>query len=324
MIFKNSFHLLVDNFSLVYKYLLYKIVVWAIAVALAAAFIFPNVNFLLGSEQFNAVIDLLQDFFKALVSGNTEFLSSFPDHLKSLISDLGAFLASNTTRLVLLAVAVVGVILVVRFLSGLGNFVFGALLDDKLSSYAKTSFSGTLIKNLGKASLWQIIYVPVTFIYDVVVLVVCYLLFLTLLSVINYILIAAYIAMMLSIALFLVTQSIKLTVFSNLVPAMVSDKLKLSAAFKKSFSLLKGNFGPLFSNYLVTAFLILFTYGCSVALTFGAGLFFAIPMSFVMLICIQFVSFYTFDKRKYFISQDKIIFPKESKEDEDFYDNFEF
>ena len=42
MLFKNAFHLLVDNFSLNYKYLLYKIIIGAISLGLAAALIVPK------------------------------------------------------------------------------------------------------------------------------------------------------------------------------------------------------------------------------------------------------------------------------------------
>ena len=37
MLFKNSFHLLIDNFALNYKMLLYKVLVWVLGIALSAA-----------------------------------------------------------------------------------------------------------------------------------------------------------------------------------------------------------------------------------------------------------------------------------------------
>ena len=57
--------------------------------------------------------------------------------------------------------------------------------------------------------------------------------------------------------------------------------------------------------------------------SFGAALLLVVPMSFVMLVCIQFVSYYTFEKKKYFLAEDKIVKPKEAKEQENFYDDFE-
>ena len=186
MLFKNAFHLLGDNFSLNYTYLLYKIIVSAVAVGLAAALIVPNVAFLFNSAELDSHIELVKQFLRALVSGDVEFLNGFPSRFKDCIQALGDLIVSRTGSVVFVCVATVVVILIYRFLSGMGNFVFGGLIDDKMSSYAKTSFASSYIKNLGRAALWQVIYVPVTFVYDVAVLAICYVFFLVLLNVISF------------------------------------------------------------------------------------------------------------------------------------------
>ena len=61
MLFKNAFHLLVDNFSLNYKYLLYKVIISILSVGLAAALIVPNVAFLFNSAELGAVIELIKE-----------------------------------------------------------------------------------------------------------------------------------------------------------------------------------------------------------------------------------------------------------------------
>lgn len=323
MLFKNAFHLLVDNFSLNYKYLLYKIIISAIAVGLAAALIVPNVAFLFSSAELDSLIELVKQFLRALVSGDVEFLNGFPSRFKDCIQALGDLIVSRTGSVVFVCVAAVVVILIYRFLSGMGNFVFGGLIDDKMSSYAKTPFTSSYIKNLGRAALWQVIYVPVTFVYDVAVLAICYVFFLVLLNVISFTLLATGAALMLSVALFLVAQAVKLTVFNSMVPAMVSEKAKLSEAFKTGFAHCKKHFGSLFSTYLVTSLIILCMCVGGSLCSFGAALLLIIPMSFIMLICIQFVSYYTFAGKKYFLTEDKIVQPKENNNGEDFYDKFD-
>lgn len=323
MIFKNAFHLLVDNFSLVYKYLLYKIIVAVIAVALAAALILPNISFLFHSAELSSLTELIREFLKALVSGNVEFLSTFPEQFKNALSEVGHMLASKTSNFVFVSVSAVVVILLSRFFGGIGTFVLGGLLDDKMSSYAKTSFTSAYIKNLGRASLWQIVYVPITFVYDVLVLAVCYLFFLALLNIISFTLLASSVALMLSVALLLVSQAIKLTVFNSAVPALISDKNKLSVAFRKTFSNAGKHFGTLFSTYLMTCLMILCIGVGGSLFSFGAALLIAVPVSFLMLVCIQFVSYYTYEKKKYFLAEDKIVAPKVDDSGENFYDNFE-
>ena len=323
MLFKNAFHLLVDNFSLNYKYLLYKIIIGAISLGLAAALIVPNVSFLFDSAELGELIGLIKDFLRALVSGNVEFLNQFPSQFKECIGALGDLIVSRTGQFVFVFVAAVVIVLIYRFLSGIGNFVFGGLIDDKMSSYADTRFFGSYISNLGKAALWQVVYVPVTFLYDMVTIAVCYVFFLVMLSIISAAIVASFAALMLSVALILAAQALKLTLLNDVAPALVSDKMHLGAALKRGFSYEKKRFGGLFSTYFITCVLILcINVLCGVA-SFGAALLITVPMSYLMLTSVQYVSYYTHGKKKYFLAEDNIVLPKGERTDENFYDDFE-
>ena len=301
MIFKNAFHLLVDNFKLNYKMLLYKLVAAVITLALGAALLYPTLNALVTSAPFRELADLLGSFFKAVVSGNTEFLSTFSETLQGKVSALLAFLQENTPNIVLFFVLFAVVVLVHRFLDGIGNFVFGCLLDDKMSSCADTRFFGSYISNLGKAALWQVVYVPVTFLYDMVTIAVCYVFFLVMLSIISAAIVASFAALMLSVALILAAQALKLTLLNDVAPALVSDKMHLGAAC-----------------VLILCINVL----CGVA-SFGAALLITVPMSYLMLTSVQYVSYYTHGKKKYFLAEDNIVLPKGERTDENFYDDFE-
>ena len=178
MIFRNAFNLFIDNFKLNYKYLLYKIIVVLLTVGLSAALIVPNISFIFSSAELSTLVGLFKDFFDAIAKGDTEFLAGFSERLTAAVADMGTLLQSKTSNIVFTAVSAVVILLVSKFLGGMGNFTLGSLLDDRLSSYANTSFSGAFIKNLGKSSLWQLFYVPVTFVYDVLVILLCYAFFL--------------------------------------------------------------------------------------------------------------------------------------------------
>lgn len=322
MIFKNAFHLLVDNFLMTYKLILYKLFVAVIVLALSAALVYPTLHMLVSGAPFQDVLELLNQFVKAIASGDVEFLNGFAEALQERLVVLGSFIAAKTPNIVFFVVAVVVIVLVGKFLDGIGNFAFGSLLGDRMSSYAKTSFFSAYISNLGRASLWQVVYVPLTFVYDLVVLGLCYVVLLALLNIISVAVIAATAALMLSVALFLCAQAVKLTLFNDAVPAFVTEKAKLRTAWNKTFSFSGDRFSSLFSTYLVTCLLIwclniLFAFA-----TFGAALLITVPMSYLMLINIQFVSYYTYGRRKYFLAEDKIVQPRQ-RSDEDFYDDFE-
>ena len=322
MLFKNAFHLLVDNFILNYKFLLYRLVVALITLALMAALVYPTVNMLLTGQPFKDLVTLIGEFFRAIATGDTVFLQGFSEQLKQAMADFAVYIGEKTPNLVYFCVIIVLIALVSKFLGGMGNFAFGCLVDNKMSSYAKTSFCSAFISNMGRAALWHLVYVPLTFVYDVFTLLLCGVVFLILMGIISSGLVAALAALMVSVALLLAAQAVKLTLFNDAVPAFVTDKMRLRDAFRKSFTFTKERFGRLFSTYLVTCLLILCLNVLFAVCTFGAGLLITIPMSYLMMICIQFVSYYIYGKRKYFLGEDKIILPKE-KTNENFYDDFE-
>ncbi len=318
MIFKNAIHLLINHFALIFKFLLYMIIVLAIAAALSAAFVYPSLHEMLSSAEFAALFE--GDPVGEFVNG----LFTDPANVGGFFTELGEFLAANASRLWQLAVGLAAIMLVVRYLSGLGNFAFGNLIDSRMSSNAKLSFSGVYIRNLGRAALWHLVYVPITFVYDALVLALCYLFFIALLGIIAVPAIAAVAALMLSVTLFLASQAVKLTLFSHAAPAMITDGMPLRAAFKKSFSFRgEKRFGPLFSTYLVTVILIMCVNVLSALATFGAALLITVPLSYMAMLSVQFVGYYTFEKKRYFLTEEEVVVPKEEKTNENFYDDFE-
>ncbi len=326
MIFKNAIHLLIGNFNLTFKFLLYKVIVAVVALALSAAFVYPAVHAFAESGVFAAVFEqnIVEEFFGALFSGTGSFFEGFSEPMQQALRDLGAYFTEHASAVALLCAAVAAIGIVVRFLNGLGNFAFGNLIDRRMSSNAKLSFSGVYIRNLGRAALWHLVYVPLTFVYDLLVLAVCYLFFAVLLSVISVRVVAAVLALMLSVALFLASQAVKLTLFSHAAPVMITEGKGLRAAFSKSFSFRgQRRFGPLFSTYLVTAIAVMCVNVLCALATFGAALLITIPLSYLLMLCVQFVGFYTFEKKRYFLTEDTVISPKEERTDENFYDDFE-
>lgn len=326
MTFKNAIQLLISNFDLIFKYLLYKLIVIVIGFGLTVAFVYPTVQYILESDAFAAIVelDLVEEIFSALMSGESLLDTLDDPEMIEAFSNFTAFLGESTGRFVLCAVAVTLTYIVVHFFDGIGNFTFGVLLDSRMSSGARISFVGAYIKNLGTSALWQVIYVPLTFVFDALILCLCVAFFVILQSFISIRLIATVVSLMLSITLLLAAQAVKLTLFSDAVPAIVSDRLSVGKAFRKTFTF-KGEkkFGPLFSTYLVTAVLIMAVNVLGALSTIGAALFITIPLSYLMMNSIQFVSYYRCEKKRYFLSEDTIIYPRKEKTHDNYYDDFE-
>lgn len=321
MIFRNAFNLFINNFKLNYKYLLYKLIVVVLTVSLSVALIYPNISFIFSSAELKTIIDLIKEFITAIAKGNVEFLSGFSEQFAAAASSMGALLQSKTSNIVFTAVAAIVIVLISRFLSGMGNFTMGSLIDDRLSCYADTPFRTSYIKNLGKSSLWQLFYVPVTFVYDVLVICLCYVAFLLMIAIFRVGVIASVFALALSVTLFICAQAVKLTFANSMVPAIVTDKEKMGRAISKGFKMSLKGFGKMFSTYLITCYIVMGLNILAAIATIGSALLITVPMSYLLMVCIQFVSYYSFERKKYFVEAGKIVVPEEKRKDENFYDD---
>lgn len=315
MRFRNSLHLLIDNFGTVYKMLLYKFVVILITVSIALSFVIPNMSYIFDSAEYAGFLNTLTEFVKALTSGNVEYLAGFQEEISSSVSALGALVTSEISHVVITVIAVIFTYILNRFLDTIGNYSFGSMLNDKMNSYAEISFLASITKNLGSASLYAICYVLLTLAYNILIVVLCYLVFFMLLSFMPFIL-----TLFFSATLLMCAEALRLTFMSGWMPAMIEGKKTLRQAFKYSFTVKLTQMGRVFSNYLVSVYLIMIINVICAVCTLFSSLLLTYPASFLFLLCMQFVNYYTVEGKKYFVNYYKIADNRDKGEKSRFID----
>jgi hypothetical protein len=125
MRFRNSLRLLSENFKNVYRLLIYKVVVTVVATALCVAFILPELIDIGQSVQFQHLVAHLQEFARAFLSMNTEALLEVRDKIfgaSGALHDMLTYIASMTTKLLLMVLGCVIVYLLQRFVNTLSHF----------------------------------------------------------------------------------------------------------------------------------------------------------------------------------------------------------
>lgn len=305
MKFKHTFHVFVDNFSIIYKHLLYGLMITAIGIGLSCAVIIPMLNDIMHTTQYLEFSDSIQTLWSSISNLRTEELqenlSAFRTALKEFLTMLGT---DKVSLFALCGTLLAVVYLVYRFLLGLGNYTTGALINDKMTLQANSSFIGTMIKNLGKASLYNVIYVPVSFIYDGLIMIFIWALFFKWLSFLP-ILIKIFLFATVLIAL----VAVKMTFTANWLPSLIHGRQNNRKAIVNNFTIAGKGYGSVFSNFLVIIVLILAVNVAAVAFTFGAALLLTLPASYVMIISFEFVNYYDANSLKYFIGG-SVVGPK--------------
>lgn len=316
MRFRNSVLLLIENFKNVYRILIYKLIIMVIGAALTSALLIPGLIEIFESAQFTTMIADLKAFILAFVptDGAGEALTAAKD---ALLGDNGSFtvflnfVASKATGIIWTIIGCAVVYLLQRFADTLCYFTIGGLLNDKMATYAETPFSSAYVSNLGKASIYSLVYVPVVFAFDLLTWTLAIL-------ILSYIpiLLALFLAMTVIVA----CQAVKLTFTSGWLPAMVVDNKKIGDVMFKRSEEEKKQRAKVFATYVVTVYMVIIINAVAALCSFGSALILTIPVSFFMFICVQFVNYYTLTGKKYFITYESIATNEARGDSEHFFD----
>lgn len=306
MKFKHALNVFIDNFSVTYKQLLYRLIILAISLAVCFAGVYPFIRELLNSESFNSLIDGVGNFVKNLISGNVEELHGISDKVAEAYANFINLIYERTEQLVLSGFILLVICLVARWFTGLGNYAAAAVINDKMAMRTSSHFLGTLIRNLKQASLFNLIYVPLTCVYDLGTLVLAFLLV--------YLLVHGFLPMILGIFLFvlliILAISIKMTFVNDWMPALIRGKAKQGEAIKYAFSRKNKRTFNVMSNYVVLTLMIFAVNAAALILTFGVGLLLTVPASYLVVCSFQLVSYYEREQIRYSLDDNTIIKPK--------------
>ena len=313
MRFRNALHLFMSNFKNVYRLLIYKFVGLIIACALCCAFVLPEIQDILNTAQVQGLISNAKSFLKAFLSMDEELLLTSKEALignNGLIKQVVRYLTDMTTEIVWVSLGCLIVFAIKHFVDILCDFAIGSILNDKMTTYADTPFFTAYVSNLRKACKYAIVYVPVSFLFNVVGFGVSYF-FISQFTVL--------VGLFLSITCLIVVQAVKMTIVGRWMPAetvgknMLSDMTATNALEKRQRS-------KEFSCYLICIYIIVIINVMAATCTFGSALLITAPASYMLLICMQYVNYYTAKGKKYFLTYEQIEENAHFGDNENFFD----
>lgn len=309
MKFKHAFHVLVDNFSVTYKQLLYRLVILVVALGIGWGLLTPFIRDFINSEALNNLISGVQNFIQNLLKGNIEELSDISEKINTAYEQLLSLIQTKASELVLTALLLFVLLIVEKWFTGLGNYTTAVIVNDKMSLRTTSPFMRTLISHFKEAAIYNLMYVPLSVLYDAIVAAGLFAVLFFMLHGIKFFFISVFLfALIMVLAI-----AVKMTFTSDWLPALVRGKMGIKKSFVYTFSRKNKNTFNVFSNFVVIIILILAVNIMATLFTFGVGLLLSFPASFVILISFEMVNFYDREELRYFIDKKTIIKPdKES------------
>lgn len=311
MRFRNAVYIAGENFSTVFKHLLYRLFIAAIIGSLAYVILKLGLAAITESAEVASLKELLGTFVHALLTGESEILQAFPGEFQSALAALMKLIAFNSASIIGCVIGLCLLYLLSRFMNGLALFAVGNVIGDRMSTYSHTSFSQAYFKSISKASLYQLIYVPICFVYDALALLICWFFFFYAPSFLpSWGFVTVLIAVSLTLTAIVCFESLKMTLISSWMPAVVADGKPVAAAFRASVRERKG-FGARFAGFVAAIYLVIGVNVLFAVATVGSALLITVPLSYIFLLCLQFVNYFTAHGKKYFISRNAIEDPSD-------------
>ncbi len=303
MKFKRTFHVFVDNFSIVYKQLLFRLITTALSGIICVLGVYPFINELVNSPQLNSLIDGLRTFALSFLNGEVNSLSEISLKVQQAYADFMQLLQTNLTQIVLGGLLLLLIHVISRWFEGICNYATAAVINDKMALRAKQPFLVTMIRTLKESTVYNAIYVPLSIIYDLAVGVGMFFLLFYLLSSVIYF----FVSLFLFVTIVLVSVIIKMTFTCDWLPALIRGKKGQLGSLKYTFSQKGKGTMNVASNFVVIVLLIFAVNVAAAVFTLGAGLLITIPASYVLIIGFEFVNYYDREGLKYFLDDNAIV-----------------
>lgn len=302
MIFRNTFRLLLTNFSNVWKVLLYYIICIALTFAVCWSIAQPIINELSKAHVFSDLGNLLNSFFSTPQNA--------PYSLNQIIDNAWSVLVTNIQFQFNYIFLIVWLVFVFPFTLDLAQLAMGEVLYGFMTSQVKYGFTGRFIKNIGKSCLYALVSYLVNFVFNALIIVL-------LVGIIKILTLGSFVYALLDVLLFAVLICIigfKRTLFACFMPAIAVLDCNPFKALAINFKGVFKNFFRIFSNAITIVLTAIVVNLIFCIFTFSVSLIITLPLTAFVFVIFQMVSYFSSFGMRFYVYPDMFISPKRFEE----------
>ena len=297
---KHTVNILISKYGLVFKMIAYYALSLLLFVSIAASIVSPIFGSMFEEIAATGVSAQISQFFDEFLHGESSIVDTF-GAIGSTFNSIIDIVRSNNTAVVN-GLAVFGVFAVLYlFVVAMSNLVCSDVINTFMNSNSRFGFTSNFIFNLKRSALYALIYLVTYLPASLVVLVLAVLTASVLIK-----LGALLLALPVAVLLFLVLQSLVLTVFCGWLPAVVYDKCKVGKALVEGPKQIWKHFDYCWMSMFVTMFLSFIFVVASTIFTFGVGFIIAFPTAVVAVKILELVLYYNVRGYKFYETEKMI------------------
>ncbi|MEG1806340.1 MAG: hypothetical protein RR327_08115 [Clostridia bacterium] len=310
MYLKQSIGVLVSNFSLCYKVLLYKVIVGLIIIAIAVAIFLPSFLPVFQDLEELGVINMCKEVFEKVATfkfvGEESLAVSF-DNILNLTSDV---LVNHANTLMTTYIGTAVLILIAFFLNSFSQVPTAEVLYGAMELQAKYYFTSSILTKSKISLTYSLLSMVLLLPIDIIIFGICALILFGGGFKLSLFLPA------LAILAFTFLMSLRKTFSSIWLGVIVGETNNVWKAFKISLKYVGEDFSRIFSTCIITTLF-------GNALCFGLGIFslgvsfILTPSIYITLECVlSLVIFFNLRGKRFYINENEIITPKKLQDRE--------
>lgn len=313
---RNSAKITFANKTLCFKVLIFRAIIYAICFIicyfLAKATIFP----ILQSQEVASVFDTLRgivgNFFTANPNVYDTIMNTVNTELELKVKAVFTLVNAKISGIVWSVVGVIVVSLVLTFLLGVFDYTVGVLVNDHMSTLQHAGFLSTLFEYFASACKYGLYRLVALLLYNGVMYSLVLALGIFLLYLIDFF------ALPIIVFLMILVVVLRQTFAGQTLPNMVCGKMPVVKAFIQNF---KDNNNhdvtERFMSYLILSILMFSVTVLGGISTFYVALILIVPFNAVIYSTIKFVDYYNRNGKKYYVTFDDIVIPKQLRDNDE-------
>ena len=291
---KHAFNILISKYGVVLKVIVYYAIMMLILVSIAAGILAPIFGEMYDEIVATGIVDKIHLFVQEFLDGDGSVIDTFQaigTTLHTVIDILQSNNAAVTKGLIVGGVFTV----VYLYLISLANLVSSDIVNNFMNSNSRFGFVSNFLFNLKRSTLYGLLYL-VTYLPATILIIAASFFLARALWHAG----ALLLALPMAILVFLIGQSLVLTVFGGWIPAIVVDNHNPAKGLSVGCKTMAKHFGFYWMSMFLAMFINFVLVGACTFFTAGFGFIIAFPTCIVLIKILELVLYYNANGYKFY------------------------
>lgn len=300
MSLKHALSILLSRFSIIFKMILYFMVVVLIFSTIAGSVFAPTIRAISNDIADTGIVADFKEGLTKLTQGDPTFTESF-ERASASLDQVADIITNNRSKFMWSIIIVILFFVLAAYVLSLSYISYSDIINHFMSSNSRFGFISNFIANLKRSLLYGLMHLLTVTLSNW--LIAYFLMFLTGVLLKSIGIFSAPIIITLGIVLY----SLKSTVFAGWLPAIVHENKKVLPAFVHGIKTISERGSQAFLSFIMMYTLAFVTIVLFSFTTFGAGLILIIPTAMMFHRALELVLYYNANDYKYYVDNERVI-----------------